>query len=465
MATITSLGTGSGMDLESLVTKLMTVEKVGLTNLQKKQSSYETKFTAMGALNSVLSSLQTAAKGLQPATLKTPLSTFATFTAQLSNEAVGKASAADGAVSGTYSLEVTQLAQGNRLKSSSFSSSATAITSTAGTITLELGSMTSGYTRDKNIPINLSAGATLENLRNAINQSDAGVTATIINGTAGSQLVLTGPEGANNVLRLSSSDISGFNFDPTVTGTQGWSETQAAKDAAFLLNGIAATSHTNTVQGVLDGVTLELAGTNTGAPTTLKISQEHTENMTKALEAFVTAYNTAYSKMTSLGAYNAETKVAGELQGNSTLRFATTQVRQTLFGVTSGTTGSPYQTLNNIGVKIGTDGKLSLDKTVLASAIKADPTTVAQLAANVGEAYDTAVGRMTGSGGPISIATNGLTSTINDFKARQEKLQLRLDAIESRYRAQFSALDKLVSSLTSTGDFLSSFISSLQPNK
>ncbi len=465
MATITSLGTGSGMDLESLVTKLMTVEKVGLTNLQKKQSSYETKFTAMGALNSVLSSLQTAAKGLQPATLKTPLSTFATFTAQLSNEAVGKASAADGAVSGTYSLEVTQLAQGNRLKSSSFSSSATAITSTAGTITLELGSMTSGYTSNKSIPINLSAGATLENLRNAINQSDAGVTATIINGTAGSQLVLTGPEGANNVLRLSSSDISGFNFDPTVTGTQGWSETQAAKDAAFLLNGIAATSHTNTVQGVLDGVTLELAGTNTGAPTTLKISQEHTENMTKALEAFVTAYNTAYSKMTSLGAYNAETKVAGELQGNSTLRFATTQVRQTLFGVTSGTTGSPYQTLNNIGVKIGTDGKLSLDKTVLASAIKADPTTVAQLAANVGEAYDTAVGRMTGSGGPISIATNGLTSTINDFKARQEKLQLRLDAIESRYRAQFSALDKLVSSLTSTGDFLSSFISSLQPNK
>lgn len=465
MATITSLGTGSGMDLESLVTKLMTVEKVGLTNLQKKQSSYETKFTAMGALNSVLSSLQTAAKGLQPATLKTPLSTFATFTAQLSNEAVGKASAADGAVSGTYSLEVTQLAQGNRLKSSSFSSSATAITSTAGTITLELGSMTSGYTSNKSIPINLSAGATLENLRNAINQSDAGVTATIINGTAGSQLVLTGPEGANNVLRLSSSDISGFNFDPTVTGTQGWSETQAAKDAAFLLNGIAATSHTNTVQGVLDGVTLELAGTNTGAPTTLKISQEYTENMTKALEAFVTAYNTAYSKMTSLGAYNAETKVAGELQGNSTLRFATTQVRQTLFGVTSGTTGSPYQTLNNIGVKIGTDGKLSLDKTVLASAIKADPTTVAQLAANVGEAYDTAVGRMTGSGGPISIATNGLTSTINDFKARQEKLQLRLDAIESRYRAQFSALDKLVSSLTSTGDFLSSFISSLQPNK
>lgn len=172
MATITSLGTGSGMDLESLVTKLMTVEKVGLTNLQKKQSSYETKFTAMGALNSVLSSLQTAAKGLQPATLKTPLGTFATFTAQLSNEAVGKASAADGAVSGTYSLEVTQLAQGNRLKSSSFSSSTTAITSTAGTITLELGSMTSGYASNKSIPINLSAGATLENLRNAINQSD-----------------------------------------------------------------------------------------------------------------------------------------------------------------------------------------------------------------------------------------------------------------------------------------------------
>lgn len=465
MATITSLGTGSGMDLESLVTKLMTVEKVALTNLQKKQSSYETKFTAMGALSSVLSSLQTAAKGLQPATLKTPLSTFATFTAQLSNDAVGKASASEGAVAGTYSLEVTQLAQGHRLKSSSFSSSTTEITATAGTITLELGTTTAGYTSNKSIPINLSAGATLENLRNAINQSDAGVTATIVNGTTGSQLVLTGPEGANNVLRLSSTDISGFNYDPTVTGTQDWSETQTAKDATFLLNGIAATSHSNTVQGTLDGVTLELLGTNTGAPTTLKISQDYTENMTKALEAFVTAYNTAYSKMTSLGTYNAETKVAGELQGNSTLRFATTQIRQTLFSVTSGNSGSPYQTLNNIGVKIGMDGKLSLDKTALASSIKSDPTTVAKLVANVGDAYNTTIGAMTTQGGPISIATNGLTSTINDFKARQEKLQLRLDAIETRYRSQFSSLDKLVSSLTSTGDFLSSFISSLQPTK
>jgi len=480
MATITSLGSGSGLELESLVTKLMAAESVSLTTLQAKQTSYETKISAMGSLRSVLSSLQTAASNMVPATLQSTSDKFGTYTATLANTSVATATASSGAVAGSYSLEVSHLAQGQRLTSAAVSSSSS-ITTNGGTLTLSLGSMNSTtglYEADasRTYNISLSAGATLSDLRDAINDSDAGVTASIINGTAGSQLVLTGPEGANSIMRLSSSttvdpdtsvetnDISGFNYDPDVSTSQDMAQSVEALDAEFTLNGIAATSHSNKVSDVLDGVTLELTGTNIGSATTLKITEDFSTKLTESLQAFVTAYNTAYSTMSSLGAYNTETQVAGALQGNSTLRLAMTQIRQNIFGTTSGNASSAYQTLSNIGVSISASGTLSIDTTKLNAAIKADSSTVTDLITNVGNAFDNTIDNLINTDGSVTIATNGLNTTVKDLENQQTKMQDRLDAIEARYRAQFSALDTLVASLTSTGDYLTSFISSLSSN-
>lgn len=480
MATITSLGSGSGLELESLVTKLMAAESVSLTTLQTKQASYETKISAMGSLRSVLSSLQTAASNMVPSTLQSTSDKFGTYTATLANTSVATATATSGAVAGSYSLEVSQLAQGQRLTSSAVSSSSS-ITTNGGTLTLSLGSMNSTtglYEADsaRTYSISLSAGATLSDLRDAINDSDAGVTASIINGTSGAQLVLTGPEGANSIMRLSSSttvdtdtsvetdDISGFNYDPDVSTSQDMTQSVEAIDAAFTLNGIAATSHSNTVSDVLDGVTLELTGTNVGSATTLKITEDFSTKLTESLQAFVTAYNSAYSTMSSLGAYDTETEVAGALQGNSTLRLAMTQIRQNIFGITSGNSSSAYQTLSNIGVSISSSGTLSIDTTKLNAAIKADSSTVTDLITNVGNTFDETIDNLIDTDGSVTIATNGLNTTVKDLEDQQTRMQDRLDAIEARYRAQFSALDTLVASLTSTGDYLTSFISSLSSN-
>lgn len=481
MAAITSLGTGSGLELESLVSKLMAAESVSLKTLQTKQSSYETKISAMGSLRSTLASLQTAALGLKAGPLQSTQDKFATYTATLANTSVATATASTGAVAGNYSLEVSQLAQGQRLTGAPMSATSS-ITTSGGTLTLSLGSINStthNYEADpaRTFSINLDAGAKLSDLRNAINNSNSGVTATIVNGTNGAQLVLTGPEGANSIMRLSSStttdpdtlavstDIPGFNYDPDVVGSQDLSQTIEAKDAAFELNGIAATSHSNKVSDALDGVTLELTGTNIGSPTTLKVTEEISTKLTEALQAFVTAYNSAYSTMSSLGAYDPATKVAGTLQGNSTLRFAMSEIRQTVFSTTSGHPSSVYQTLSNIGVSINASGKLEVDSSKLTAAIKADSATVADLVNNVGSKFDTSIDRLIDTDGSITIATNGLKKTVDDFDKREAKLQERLDAIEARYRAQFSALDKLISSLTTTGDFLTSYISGLNSSK
>ena len=463
MATITSLGTGSGLDLETLVTKLMSVEKIPLTSLQTKQSAYETKISAMGTLQSALASLQTSAGKLKLGPLDTAASKFGAYTATVANTSVASATASAGAVAGSYSLEVSQLAQAQRLQSSAFSSAASSITATGGSITLELGTLSGGsYTPDtaRSVTLNLQAGATLGDLRDAINSSDAGVSATIVNGSGGAQLVLTSEEGTNNVMQLSGTGVTGFDYNPTAGGTQGWTQTSAASDAQFTLNGIAVTSHSNTVSDAIDDVTLELTGT-TSTPTTLKITEDFSKNIQSALESFVTAYNAAYSTMSSLGAYDPTTKVAGNLQGNSTLRFAMTQIRQTLFSTTTDDSGSAYQTLSNIGVSVSASGSLSLDSTKLAAAIAADPNAVTSLVSNVGTQYDALVSKLTGTDGSISVATNGWKKSVSDLEDQQERLSLRLETIEARYRARFAALDTLVSSLSSTGDFLTNYISGL----
>ena len=468
MATITSLGTGSGLELESLITKLMTVEKAPLTALQKKQTAYETKISALGKLQSVLATLQTSAQSMKPGVLESATTKFAAYTASVADTAVASATATTGAIAGNYSLEVSKLAQAQQLQSAAFSSSTTSITSAGGSLTLTLGTLAEDgtYTADssRSYTFNLAAGATLKDLQNAINSSDAGVSATIVNGSGGAQLVLTSGEGTNNVMQLSGSGITGFDYDPAATGTQGWTQSKAASDAAFTLNGIAVTSHSNTVTDALDGVTLELTGTTTTA-TTLKIAEDYSANIKSALESFVSAYNSAYSTMSSLGAYDPDTQVAGDLQGNSTLRYAMNQIRQALFNTTSGDDDSDYQTLSNIGVSISASGTLTIDSTKLTAAVKADPDAVANLVANVGTKYDSIVQKLIGTDdSPIPAATSGLKKTVSNLEDQQEKLQLRLESIEARYRAQFTALDTLISSLNTTADYLTSYISSLNSN-
>jgi flagellar hook-associated protein 2 len=137
MATITSLGVGSGLDLESLVTSLMAVEARPLTALQTKVASYTSKISSLGTLKSKLSALQTAAAAMKTATGKTALSTFASFTASTADTTIATATATTGAVAGTYTLNVTQLAVAQRFESGTFSSTTDTVGSEGDTLTFD----------------------------------------------------------------------------------------------------------------------------------------------------------------------------------------------------------------------------------------------------------------------------------------------------------------------------------------
>ncbi|MBL8486410.1 MAG: flagellar filament capping protein FliD [Rhodocyclaceae bacterium] len=460
MATISSLGTGSGLDLESLVTKLMQVEQQPLVDLNTKEARVQARISALGSLKSAISTLQSAASGLTPATGQTAAAKFSTAKATVADTTYATAGATTSAVPGTYSLEVTTLAQNHRLVSPSgaYTSSGSAIAT--GTLVIELGSVSGPtFTRASGteaVSVTIDSGNnTLAGLRDAINAAGAGITATIVTGTGGARLVLTAKDsGTGHQMRLSG--LTGFDFDPVAaTGTLSQAPAdggQAASDAALKLNGIAITSSSNTVTEALDGVTINLLKQTTSA-TTLTVSKDSTGGITSGMTAFVKAYNEAVNTISQLGGYNAETKEAGTLNGNATLRVVQSQLRSLVFSTPAGATGD-YRTLSSIGVGVQRNGTLLLDSSKLQAALADDPDGVMALAAGFGKALTAATTAMTGSTGVIAAGTDGLNRTVTDIDKQRQRLADRLTQVEARYRAQFTALDSLVASMKSTSAYL-----------
>lgn len=464
---VSSLGVGSGLDLNGILTSLMQVEQQPLLAMQKKEASYQARISALGSLKGALSSLQTAAQGFIPATGQTAADKYASFKASLADSAIGTATASTGAVAGSYSLEVTALAKAQRLTTTAGLNTI----ATGGTLKIELGTLSGTspaltYAADsaRELNITIANGATIEQVRDAINAAatDGRVSATVITGTAGKQLVLTsGKTGQGNVMKLSG--VTGLDFNPAGSGSGALSQAaanggQAPLDAAFKLNGIAATSSTNTVTGALDGVTLNLLKETTTA-TTLTVTKDSTTSLTGSINNFIKSFNDAAKSMKDLGYYDADTKKAGALQGDSALRGAQSQVRSLLQTTAGGT--SAYQTLSDIGIALQTDGTLKLDSSKLTKAIEADYAGVTALVSKVGTAFKDGIEGLAGTSGTITAATDSTNRLIKELGKRQTALLDRLEQVESRYRKQFSALDSLVASMNKTSSYLTQQLANL----
>ncbi|HTY02752.1 MAG TPA: flagellar filament capping protein FliD, partial [Rhodocyclaceae bacterium] len=364
MATITSLGIGSGLDVEGLVTKLMAVEKLPLTALDTKESTDNSKISALGSLASSISALQTAASAFVPGIGQTAQTNLATYSATLADTTVGTATAGTSASSavGDYTLTVDQTAHSDRVVFDA------GLTLTAGTLNVSVGSGTAS-------PITVTAGMTLAQLRDAINGGGGGVTATLI---GGAQLVLTSnTSGAAGRLTVSGNagftksdgTAGSFSWTPSPTGGTGTGVSQPAgnmgQDAKIELNGVTLTSSSNTFASAIDGVDIKLSPSAVAnTTTTLSVKADTTTKATDAVNAFVKAYNAFIAQVKQYGYYNATTKTAGTLQGDYTLRSAQSDLYKLISTTPTGVTGT-IKTLSDLGVSVQRDGTLSVDSTKL----------------------------------------------------------------------------------------------------
>ena len=465
---LSSPGLGSNLDVNSIISQLMSLEQRPLTALSQKEASYQAKISALGSLQGSISALQTAAGTLVPATGTTATQKFTVFATRLSDSTVAAATTSSSAVAGTYTLEVNQLARQHSVVSGTgaatpFSGAGDTLP-VGGTLTLSLDSL-AGSNPHKSTEITIADGATPENIRDAINGANAGVSALVINGVAGKQLVLTSNDpGSNQFIKLAG--IAGLTYDPDAAPAPSdtFVQSQAAQGSAFKLNGIAVEGVNNQVSTAIDGITLNLLSgpeaPETALSTTLTISKDNS-SLTTGVNALVRAFNDFSTTASGLGNYNAATKKAGALNGDSTLRTAQNSFRNVLGNIPATLAGSDLQRLSDIGVSMQKNGTLSVDSAKLSAAIGDDLSAVADLVAAFGSAFKTAADGLVSSSGLIAARRDGLNSSIASLGKQSGVISDRLAGIEARYRKQFTALDTLISGMTTTSNFLSQQLANL----
>lgn len=378
---ISAPGVGSNLDVNGIVSQLMAVERQPLALLAKRESDYQAKLSAYGTLKSALASFQTVMEGMADG------SKFQALTADPADTSVltATANASAKAVPGSYSIEVEQLAQQQKIRSEGFASTASMVGS--GTLTIQYGSYDSGansFTLNGAKPAQTvtidPSNNTLAGVRDAINTANIGVSATIINDGSSNRLVLTSKDtGAASSIKITVADDDGANldaaglsrlaFDPVAAAGAGknLTEVQAAQDAKLEIDGIIISKGSNTITDAIEGVTLNLLKSNLNTPTTLAIARDGT-GVKAAVEAFVKSYNSINQTLADLGSYNAAAKRGGILQGDSAALSIQTHIRATLSAAVGGT-GSGIDSLSQIGVAFQKDGSLALDSSKLQKAL------------------------------------------------------------------------------------------------
>ncbi|MDO7596245.1 MAG: flagellar filament capping protein FliD [Pseudomonadota bacterium] len=453
---ITTSGVGSGIDIESLVTKLIAAEGQPATNrLNKKEATWQADLSAYGSLKSALSSFQSAVKALNdPAD-------FLGRTSTSSNTEVFSATADQTAVPGKYDIEVIQLAESAKSRSGNFTSADEVVG--AGSLAISLGADTFNITVD-------SENNTLAGLRDAINAAsdNPGITASIINVDGGSRLVLTSDKlGSANTIGIVASDDDGMPEDTaglSRLATINLTTVQAAQDAIINVDSQAVTRDSNTFSDVISGVKFTLDSASPGTVESLSIGLDKGA-LIKNVNSFVKAYNSLADTMANLSSFNADTGAAGTLLGDSALRSVQSKISETL---SSSISGLGFGSLVSIGITTNDEGNLEVDSAKLDSVMTADYTAVSQLFSSengLAKSLDSLLERYISSDGILTARQDGLQTNIDALDGDREQLNRRLASLDERYRAQFTAMDILVAQLTSLGDYLSQQLASLpEPN-
>jgi len=378
--TLASAGIGSGLNVNQLVSQLMSVAQAPVTQLSTEISGFQSTISAYGQLSAAVSTFQVSLGSLSDPTQ------YTSYTANSSSSSVLTASASSKATAGSYNVSVTALAAAQTLVAAGQSSETSSIGSgTSTTLSFQFGSVsTSGgsttFTQDSSrgggsVTID-SSNNTLQGIASSINAANMGVHATIVNdgGTNPWRLSLTSSQtGAKSNMKISVSGDATLQSllaqDPA--GTQNMTQTQAGQDASLTVNGLSIASSSNALTTAIPGVSMNLVATGSS---TLAIAQ-NTSGISALVQSFVTAYNTLDSSVTQLTSAGASGSNSGPLAGEYTAQQVQSQLRRMMGNSMVGPDGASIS-LTDIGITFQKDGTLSLDSAKLNSVIASNPAKV-----------------------------------------------------------------------------------------
>jgi len=455
MADLSVGGLATGIDTKSLIAQLMYLEREPERILFRKKTTMQSQIDEYNKINASLAAFKSAMDGMNSS------SEFIAKSVSVGDSTILSASASSSAMVGSHSITVTTLAKSQQQVSNQGFTDSTALNFGTGTITITDTTGTGGV---KNVTID-STNNSLTSIASAINSSGANVIASVINDGSGTpyRLQIAGTD--TNTYTVTAALAGGVN------NTLTFAQKIAGTPASFTVDGVAITKTSNTVTDVIPGVSFTLLKDG-GVSTTLAVNND-TAAVTGKITNLVNQYNDAMELLNRQSNYNASTKKGGVLSGDATVRTLKTQLQSIISGAVAGATGA-YSTLSQIGVKTDSKtGKLTIDSTILSSALSTNFADVAELLTrNAGTSgleinqYGVAeqlrqkldqftrsyIGPSSATNGIISTRIYGLNKSMGNIDDQIESMEVRMSQKESNLKKQYSAMESLVSSLTSQGN-------------
>ncbi|WP_130831355.1 flagellar filament capping protein FliD [[Erwinia] mediterraneensis] len=490
MTTMTSLGVGSGLDLETMLTQLQAAEQTRLTPYTALQNSYQAKISSWGKISSALSSLQSSVKKLQQDAFNTlSVSTNTAFSATATSDA-----SAD-----SHEITVMQLATAHKIKTTTFDNADQDLGTSAGgerTITITQGD-------GKKIEVRLKDDETsLNDIAKAINKQGGDLSASVQRTDNGYQLVFsaktTGSDGEMTVTVDGDDNLAGilnYHSDGQDAGQltrptpNAMTEVTAAQDAKLEVDGSTYTRSSNDISDIISGVTLNLKAVSAQEEGHYKSEQltltKDTSAIKTSLQEFVKQYNALLKQTSAASKYvPSDTKGLasdslakpnaqnGALVGDSMLRGMVGDIRSAVNGV-YGDSGADYGSLADLGIKIdAATGQMTLDESKLDEAIADNPGQIANIfqdhngqqgmATQLNTLITTFIGDTANHiDGQIKSTTDSLNDQVKIVASQIAKTQQLVDAQVERYRIQFQNLDASMSKITGMSNALTSLLSSM----
>ncbi|MEO7338812.1 MAG: flagellar filament capping protein FliD [Caldimonas sp.] len=462
MATISSAGIGSGLDVNSIITQLMAIERQPLTKMQAQEKTLQSTVSEYGKIKSAVSTLRD---------LSSKLASNLTWsqTVSTSSNAAAVSASTNGSVAGHYDVAVTKLASAQTLATGVFASPLDK--PGAGPLHIEVGTWGAGQTSftqksgSTAIDLTIDANDTLSDVRDKINSAGSDITAMLMTDGSGTRLLLrSNTTGADSGFQTTG--LSALTYD---TGSKVMTQSQTAQDSAATLNGIAISSSTNTYANVVDGLTLNLSAVTTDPVSVDVVSDK--DSIKKTMTDFAAAYSDLVKMIAADTKYDAAAKKAGLLQGDSAAVGIQRQIRN-LAGAMSGAS-TTFGRLSDAGFQLQADGSMTVDDTKIGNALANLPELKKMFSSSsitdptldgFGKRFRVLTAAMLASDGTLASRADGLNSNLDRNHHNQDSFNDRLAATEKRLRAQYTALDATMAKLNGVSGYVTQQIAQYNKN-
>lgn len=457
MATISSAGIGSGLDVKSIVSQLIQAESKPLTQLQTRGSTLNTKLSNWGTVKSQLAAVQDAAQKLMG------VSGWNARSFKSGNEDTLTGTASEGAATGSYQIKVDSLAKAQSARSTAVTAGSTL---GEGGLLISIGQWNAGNFSSSSsvIPVDIAASDTMADIARKINGAGAGVTASVVTSNGQDQLMMrsasTGASMGFQVETYGDAALNALSYPGD--GSSGMTLNQAGTDAQITVDGgMTLTSSSNTLSNVLSGLTLDLKQTGT---TTVDVASD-TNVVKESVDNFVKAFNTAITNLTTATKYDAGSKTAGPLQGDATAVGLLNTLKNMV--MTNGPTGTSFNRLSDVGLEMQRDGTLTVNSSKLTTALAKPDELKTFFSASSDTVTETGMARrfydytfnVNSSGGVLTGRNKALQEAISRNNTDIDKMEARISRTEERLYKTYSALDTKMSTLNSMSTYVAQQIS------